>query len=404
MSQTNLTFIIPDLIEPLAVLKQIPAQELPELAIFSLFLSRGKITFPEQYDHTDNNFYSCLFKQFSLPDISLSDTSLPNTSLSDTSLSDTSLPNKKLDNSSQLPIASSSLLFDIMNSDNAYSKKALQNKWIMRLDPCFMMPDRDQLVLVKASDMDLSLTESKQLIEEIKKFYEPFKEELFWSIESFSVPHSLTEHSLTEHWYLISDKAIHIDNAPPEKVVGQAVKSYLFRKNKEDNRYWLTLFNELQMILHQSSVNKTRQANKKIPINSLWFWGESEFTPLPGTQIDKINVYSNNSLAQALSSIQGCNYSMLPNKYVSACEHHSLYTIEDFSSALQNKDIFSWLGLLEQFEENYLRPALHDINSGKLAKLEIISPTGKKLLVTKKLLARWWQRKRKFSNFFIETE
>ena len=236
------------------------------------------------------------------------------------------------------------------DSQQIEAPKLLNNQWVMRIDPCFMVADRDQLVLANIGNMDLSLQEAKQLAEEIKQFYRQYDEAIFWDIEVLSA----------KRWYLISEKPINIDTVPPEKVLGQSIKPYLFRANNKEQREWLNLFNEFQMILHQSPINKIRQKNNKAPINSLWFWGQSEYCSLESEQNKSLMVYSHNSVAQGLAFIHGGHYADLPEYYVtgSAMDQDCLYIIDDFSRALQNKDIFQWVGLLEVFEKNYLIPIL----------------------------------------------
>jgi len=372
MSKPVVSFIIADLIDPLFILKDalkaLPVQELPELPVFSLFLSRGKLLTPENVDNSNDNYYSCLFKHLSLA-------TLPSP-----------IP-------SPLPIAAASFLFD-----NNTAAEHFQNKWIMRLDPCFMVPDRDQLVLANTGNLGLSLEQARQLAEEIMQFYSQYEEDNFWTIKVLS----------PERWYLVSDKPINIDTVPPEKVIGQSVKAYLFSRSfserEEESRYWLNLFNEFQMIMHQSPVNKLRRESNKVPVNSLWFWGQSPSFSAEACQLgvlsEKQRVYSDNSIAQALSFIRGGEYESLPESYVPNDGQGAVYVIDDFSRALQNKDIFSWIGLLEQFEKNYLSPVLNDIHSGKIAQLNIVSPSGRTLQLTKKYLSRWWRRKKQFQLFF----
>ena len=369
MQKRTLTLIVPGLIDSvlaLNALQEIPIQELPALTTFSLFLSRGQITIPQTNDLSDYNLYTCLLDALPL-DLPLNDASI------------------------LLPIANISMHYD---SQQIETPKALNNKWIMRIDPCFMVADRDQLVLAKTGDMDLSLQEAKQLAEEIKQFYSQCNEEIFWTIKVLSA----------ERWYLISDKPITIDSVPPEKVLGQSVKPYLFRAKNKEQREWLNLFNEFQMILHQSPINKIRQKNNKLPINSLWFWGQSEYTSLESKQNKSLRLYSHSAVAKGLAFIHGGESADLPEHYLASPNdsHHCIYVIDDFSRALQNKDIFQWVGLLEAFEQNYLVPILHDIKAGHISHLELISPTGRKLLITKKLLARWWKKKKIFINFFIK--
>lgn len=379
MSKTSLRLIVPGLIDPVPYLKQLPAQDLPELPVFSRFLSRGKFISPETYDNSNNNLYTCMFEQYPLPGHFL-----------------------------QPPIASLSYYNDFIshdlksrdlksegnNNEDFLSFEALKDKWIMRLDPCFMVPDRDQLVLAQIGNFDISLQESQQLVDEINQFYNDFEDDNFWTIKVISA----------ERWYLISDRPIHIETVPPEKVMGQSVKSYLFSANTKENRYWLNLFNEFQMILHQSPVNKFRRKNNKIPINSVWFWGQNENSFFDKGNIDNdIMLYANNPVAHGMTRISGSKCYSVPDNYslISNADGENVICIlDDFSRAIQNNDIFSWVGVLQQFETNYLQDILKDLNTGKLFSLEMVSPTGRQLVVTKKLLRRWWRKNENFSSFY----
>lgn len=376
MSSTTLCLIVPDLIDPVAFLKELPAQDLPELPVFSRFLSRGKHVNPDSLDYSNNNLYSCLLKQFSLQN-----------------------------HFSELPVTSLSYFFDTKKAVESKTKHNfpslvdLNNKWLMRVDPCFMVADRDQLVLAKTGNLDISLQEAELLVKDINHFYDQFDDDKFWTLKAVS----------PERWYLISDKPIKIQTIPPEKVIGQSLKSYLFSGNTNDNKYWLNLFNEFQMILHQSKINKQRQENNKLPVNSVWFWGADNGAELlnsffiKGDALTSAKVYTNNTIAQGLTLINQGSYYQVPEVYKSVTSdagQHSVYIIDDFSRAIQNKDVFQWVGLLERFEKNYLIPLLDDINAGNIAQLELISPTGKKLLVTKKLLKCWWRKNKNFEYFF----
>jgi len=380
MSRTTLSFIVPGLIDPVPFLKELPVQDLPDLPVFSSFLSRGRYIKPDSYDHSNNNLYTCLLKQFSLQ---TQFSQPPVSSLS--YLLDTKSLEKKKPAESEL--------------NEQLLPKELKHKWLMRVDPCFMAADRDQLLLAQTGNLDISWQEAKQIEQEINQFYSQLNDDNFWTLKVIS----------PDRWYLISDKPIAIETTPPEKVLGQSLKSYLFTADTEENRYWLNLFNEFQMILHQSQFNKHRRENNKRPVNSVWFWGQDNSIDLlntlsykKDTSCDRV-LYSNNIVAQGMSLISGGNYFQVPDHYLSVennVDQKIIYILDDFFRALQNKDIFSWIGLLKQFEENYCQAIYNDIDSGRISQLELISPTGTKLIVTKKLLRRWWRKNKNYYLFF----
>ncbi len=357
MQIKKLSFIIPGLIDPVPYLAQIPVSELPELAVFSTLLSRGKFT-SNLIDTSLNNYYHCLFNELGSP------------------LADGSPP-----------IASVSYLIDAGSDDTDSDSNVVNHKWIMRADPCFMAPDRDQLKLVEIK-LELSLAESQQLVDEINQFFHTFDEEKFWSLHAASA----------DHWYIVSERPIRISSVPPEKVLQQSVKSFLFEG--DDSKHWINLFNEFQMILHQSSVNKNRMKHGRLAVNSVWFWGGGESIDVsskPQKTQTKHSVYSNNSVARGLSLWNHYDYNACPDRYQISSQlpgevQEVTYIIDDFIQPMQNKDIFTWIGLLQQFEQQYLIPLFEEIKAGRVAEVEFISPTGKRLRLTKKLATRWWRK------------
>ena len=344
MQIKNISLIVPDLFDPIPFLKQIPNSELPELSAFSTILSRGKFSNSIPFD----NFYSCLFN---------------------------TLGTSSSNNSDPLAIASISYLAD--------KPAPISNKWIMRADPCFMAPDRDQLILAE-NKLDITLQEAKILVDEINQFFKQFDEEKFWSLELGS----------PDRWYIISDKPLNIECSAPEKVLMQSVKAFLLQG--KDSPHWINLFNEFQMILHKSAVNKKRLKQGKLAINSVWFWGAGEsIDSLPESQNNKPNhcVYSHNIIVKGLCEQNHYEYRYLTENYQADDGFQNVtYITENFSQALQQRDIFSWVGLLQQYEENYLIPIIKDLKSGKINEVKFISPGGKNLLITKKLINRWWKR------------
>lgn len=252
----------------------------------------------------------------------------------------------------------------------------------MRVDPCFMTPDRDQLILAETK-LDISLDEAEALVAEINHFFKNYNEESFW------VLHAVT----AERWYIISDQPINIQTTAPEKVLMKSVKSFLLKGH--DSQHWINLFNEFQMILHQSPVNKQRLEQGKSAINSVWFWGAGESLKFSKNEQQNSThcVYSDNIVAKGLCVENHYEYKYLPEKFqIDNSFQYATYIIDDFSQAIQKKDIFSWVGLLQQYEKNYLVPILEELKSGKIVEVQFISPTGKKILLTKKLLNRWWGR------------
>jgi hypothetical protein len=360
----KVTLIIPGLIDPVPHLEQFPAQELPHLPLFSTLLARGRFVSPENPDLSGTNFYTCLLKALLFHD-------------------------KQSAVLEQFPIASVSYFMD---NNNESLNKHLNKSWIIRVTPCFITPDRDQLILAKIHESAISMSDAKQYVDEINQFFQQYREENFWKL------YALTPY----RWYIICDKPVELDTLPPEKIVGQSLKNYL--PKGADKQHWINLINEFQMILHQSPLNQLRIQEKKHPVNSLWLWGEGyalvNKCPIKDINYlidDKKIIYSHHIFAQGLAKLQQQTTNNLPKKYQfidSKNVSSSIFVIEDLMQSVQNNDIFSWLGQLKQFEQDYLEPIFKQLKLGKVNELEIISPTGRRIFLTKLLLKRWWRKKR----------
>ncbi|MGB0846684.1 MAG: hypothetical protein ACPGSM_08155 [Thiolinea sp.] len=42
------------------------------------------------------------------------------------------------------------------------------------------------------------------------------------------------------------------------------------------DKYWHQLLNEIQMLLHNHSINQAREHSGQLPVNGVWFWGEGD--------------------------------------------------------------------------------------------------------------------------------
>ncbi len=386
----SLTLIVPGLLDPVPYLDQLPVQDLPELTVFSKMLSRGNFNIPADANNKFDNLYSCVMKEMTTMNNFLgADQATPVASL--TYLAD---------------FKQSNMIHHDSHENDELSNISLSNKWVMRADPCFMVADRDQIVLARTGDFELSFEEAILLADEINSFFKNYDDENFWTLKVVS----------PQRWYIISDKPIDISSVPPEMVIGQSVKPFLFSNQKlkeeasHDTRHWLSLFNEFQMILHQSEVNKIRTQEKKTPINSLWFWGAGKGIDHPSFSLNDefaIQMYSNNPFVQSISQLVEGKCSELPLKYEQCTDSASkkiIYVIDDFYQAINNKDIFTWIGLLDQFNMNYLTPIVDAIEVGSIHQVEVVSPSGRSLLVSKKLLKRWWKKSQMFHSILSTGE
>ncbi len=347
----SLTFIVPGLLDPVPYLEQVPAQELPELPLFNKILSRGQWILPAHENTQPYGFYSTIISELTQSEIN-----------------------------NTLPLAS----FLYLAENQSIEDPRLKQKWIMRVDPCVMAPDRDQLLLTKIYLNNIEQAEADQLLQEINAFYKTIEDDIQWQLYALA----------PEHWYLVCEQPIQLDTFPPEKVLNKPLKHYL-PKGKE-SAYWRNLFNEFQMILHQSPVNQQRMQQGKAALNSVWFWGNG---PVDLAENDKelnnTQLYSDLDFVKGLAKHYKTECAPIPEqlKSVSFTEQdRHIFVIRDFMDDIEQRDLFQWLERLKTFESHFLADIVELLSNKTIDQCELVSPSGKRLLVTRRLLSRFWKK------------
>ena len=152
-----------------------------------------------------------------------------------------------------IPVAAITALQDGLDSKTGY--------W-MRADPVYLQADTRSLILQDPAQLELRKDEVRSIADLIAPLFEDDGAKLL-------APHSARCYlNFATHVPGISCTPLHAALAKP-------VNALL--PQGEERRRWHTLFNEIQMLLNQSEINRQREARRLQPVNSLWFWGEGSF-------------------------------------------------------------------------------------------------------------------------------
>jgi hypothetical protein len=278
----------------------------------------------------------------------------------------------------------------------------MENQWVMRVDPCFMVPDRDQLVLMESDKIDLTYNEATQLIADINTFFRPYAEENFWQLElSPNVSSPLS-------WFLTSSKPININCHPTSFVKGNSVKHFLLKGENQSS--WLKLFNEFQMVLHQSEVNTQRRSQGKLPVNSVWFWGAGQMiNPRDyACQGDSGNVFCNDPVVKGLSKNAHFEIYDLPHNidelFMIKNNHNTVVVMDLLAESVRNADVYAWIDLMKLFEKEWLEPLFNALKRGQFDQLILLTPAGIELKVSRRNLNHWWKRIHCYTHFIKNTK
>jgi hypothetical protein len=136
----------------------------------------------------------------------------------------------------------------------------------LRADPVHLAPDRDQLVLMPSSVLEMQHAELQALA---KAFDATYAAE-GWHLDFPSV----------ERGYLRAPRALDVLTHDPEAFVGGPVLEAM--PSGPDGKLLKQLMNETQMLFYTHAVNTAREEANRPTINSLWYWGGGQLPAKTG--------------------------------------------------------------------------------------------------------------------------
>jgi hypothetical protein len=151
-------------------------------------------------------------------------------------------------------------------------------------DPAFVQPDMTGARMLACGTLGIDADEAEALVRPLRPL--------------FGDRGFLLETTAPDRWHLrLPRDARPPDFAPPDRVLGDDLLPYL--PSDAASASWRNLFNEVQVLLHQSEVNARRRARGAMPVNCLWLWGGGRLPAWVKADVDRL--YSRDPLARALA-------------------------------------------------------------------------------------------------------
>jgi len=277
--------------------------------------------------------------------------------------------------STNIPVAAITALQDGLDSHEGY--------W-MRADPVYLYPDTHSLVLQDPEQLKLSTDEVRSITEMITPLFGDYDAQLI-------TPH-------TRRWYLyFEDGEPEISCTPLHEALSKPVNRFL--PEGREKRRWHTLFNEIQMLLNQSEINRQREVRRMPPVNSLWFWGEGRLPDDLESPCDLC--IGNDDLLKGLCLATDTDYEELSHN---ALENVSVsQSALVFDGRLQHATRLSrpelWLHALQAIEEETIAPLLKGLEQGRYKILTLLD-AGHSYQCGRPQLKAFWKPVRKLSQLF----
>lgn len=267
-----------------------------------------------------------------------------------------------------------------------YDAGEINSGWWMRADPVHVQPGLDSVLMFGNHLVDINAQEATLLVDELNRHFATEG----WTIE---VHH-------THRWYLHHPHAPVLKTWPLQQVIGRNIHSFL--PTGDDATSWHGLLNEVQMVLHTSSVNQAREERGEPMINSLWFWGSGTIPTVPPQKWQ--GVWSNDPLIQGLAIAGGMEPRPLPASAIewnksSQHEGDCLVVIDEAALAHTCGNTQDWQHCLQRLEAEWGEPLLTALKAGELSSLSLYPGNGFVYHTDASLMRRWWKRVRPVQHF-----
>jgi hypothetical protein len=155
---------------------------------------------------------------------------------------------------------------------------------------------------------------------------------------------------------------------PLSQAVGRNVHGLL--PKGAEAMHWHRIFNEIQMLLFNHSVNEARELRGELPVNSVWFWGGSATDV--SLQKNYQSVGADEVLPEMFAAVAGIPFTGWPRQWGSQeGDGEQLLVWAGLRRALQCGDLAAWRDALQDFETGYARPLWQALRSGKIAQLRV---------------------------------
>jgi hypothetical protein len=258
---------------------------------------------------------------------------------------------------------------------------APERHYWMRADPVHLRVDRDSLGLVDSAAFDVSLAESKALVETLNRHFG--RTMLFYPMRP-------------ARWYVRLEKAPDMQTTPAAAARGAALDEKL--PSGPDAMRFHALMNEAQMLLHEHPVNVKREARGEPALNSIWFWGGGVIDAKKARPFS--TVVGDDPLARGLALAAGIPARALPKNADSV-----LAALGDEGVALVVLDAPQKTQVREHraaLERDWFLPLLAALKSGRIGMLTLHLCGGDSLLEVETVrsdLRYFWRRRKPVSAY-----
>ena len=170
-------------------------------------------------------------------------------------------------------------------SIEAFNKNSNLNDFILKATPCHFSLQKDHYRFERNLEKTIPINNLKILCDELNNVFASDQQNFF-----------LENNKL----FFRSDKDTNIATYSPSEI--NQIEGRQFLPHGDDAIKWHSLINEIQMFLYDLKLNKLRELENQLPINTIWFSGGGSFPNHINSHLSK-PVITNSHLINQLSLI-----------------------------------------------------------------------------------------------------
>ena len=244
---------------------------------------------------------------------------------------------------------------------------------LMCADPVHLAAGVDEIILSPERIDDLSHSDAEELIDTLNQH---FAQDNWQFIQADS-----------GRFYLQYQQQEHIDTTPLDVVRGQSIFNYLPQSARLN---WHSLQNEIQMLLHMSSLNQSREIAGQKAVNSLWFWGAG--TPQDAALTYNISaIWGSQINAKIAAQAANIKQHALPQHYDQLGLGQHIIVFDHLYEAALQDDYHHWQAQLNLLEETHINPLIQWAKKHRKT-LHIHTCDGQTFVIPNKRNWKFWQK------------
>lgn len=273
--------------------------------------------------------------------------------------------------------------------DVSFDEQAAQ-RWWLRADPVHLRVDSSNARLFAGYALRLQAAEADQLVATLNAH--------------FAADGLCFEAPAPDRWYLSLDQPAGLTTHSPAEVAGRNVDSFM--PAGEDARVWRTRLNEAQMLLHEAEANSARERAGALPVNSIWLWGGG-WTPRPSSGPG--HVLADDALTRGLARLAASASAADREQSLGELPAHgvdwqptagtTLAVDWGLRDPLIHGEPEVWLEAIQRLEQDWFSPLLNRLQAGAFDELEMRPGDGRRFVISRRRLRRFWRRGRAWSSW-----